>query len=283
MPLPQPQAVPPPSVIVQPQITVAPARPPAITIQTPPGLAPIVVVPPQAFWKTLLPVFVAMLSAAIAAFSAFIAHRAQRFGFRKDAAAVAREIRARRTTAAMQAFENNVARPMGMVLDLLERLVGEILRTVPVDAAVLRAETENRGAMLVAEYASALRLCAEADGGLPGPDRRPFQLTLAPSDLDGKLNAALVEALGRTALNRAAYALLLTALADFKVAMRRLLENERIAEQRRWMGTLRQDPFYPELVRLLGQADIDLLLGVEAGREPPGLPPGDAAITGTAG
>ncbi|MBN9561911.1 MAG: hypothetical protein J0H14_14470 [Alphaproteobacteria bacterium] len=259
-----------PPISIQPRINVPPVPSPTITVQVPAAPAPIVNVagPPSGFWRTWLPVFVAMLSAAIAAASALMAWNSQRFGFRKDAAAIARELRARRTLAAMQAFENNVARPVGMTLDVLESLVGAIAQTRP---KPVQEEVDARSMLLSTQYANALRLCTEADGALPGPTRHPFQELLAGTDLDEKLLAATKEALTRHEGSRANYDTALAGLAHFKVTARKLLETERLAEERRWAGDIRDDPFYEELQRLLTPAHLELLLGLQKG-EIPGAP-----------
>ncbi len=244
-------------------LTVAPAlaRAQAPTI--------LVQVPQPAGWRIGLPVGVAVLSAAIAGFSAFLAWRSQQFGFRKDAAAVAREIGARRTQAALRAFENNVARPVGMLLDQVEQVVGEVVRIVPVSPDRLDAERELWATRLAAESANAIRLCDEADGALTvAPDAARagvFRNALLRAAIDDRLLAATIEALrgphgeaGGAA--RAAFGALMTDVAAFKIGIRRLLEAERTAEERRWAGDPRADPFYRDLRRLLGEEGTRRLL-----------------------
>ena len=62
---------------------------------------------------TWLPVAVAILSAAIAGFSARLAWRSQVLGFAKDISAARRDTRSKQATLALTAFENSVARPVG--------------------------------------------------------------------------------------------------------------------------------------------------------------------------
>ena len=152
-------------IIFSPQITVPSAPPPTITVQAP---------QPDPL-KTWLPVGVAILSAAVAAFSAYLAWRNQSFGFRKDRAAVIRDIRSKQAAANLLAFENNVARSVGAALDLVERMISEVSKIRPVAAGDCDKHLENWGISVIADQANGERLCGEADGALFGnPSRSVF-------------------------------------------------------------------------------------------------------------
>ena len=216
--------------------------------------APQIVVPPSTtnFWRTWLPVGVAMLSAAIAAGSAWLAWRNQVFGFAKDAAAIAREIRNREAGVALAAFENSVARPIGMALDVIERMGVDLARLRPAAFAELAAVQADYDAGLVAEDAHVLRLCREADGSLEH-DRTPvFARTYVDFYLDDKLLAAASEALAPQVSGPGTpFDVALAAIVRVKIDLRRRLESERAAEAARWSGTLTTDPFYAHVQRWL--------------------------------
>ncbi|MEJ1977853.1 MAG: hypothetical protein WDN49_18845 [Acetobacteraceae bacterium] len=260
-----PRPEPPPPILVSPVINV------------PAGPAPTVIVPspPTSFWRVWLPVlvaaFLAGISASIAATSAWLAWRNQVFGFAKDAAAIARDVRNRQSAAALVAFENSVARPVGMALDLVERLTLELGRLRPVaeppqlragwlrrqaagpqpPAAVSAhvAALEQYGAGLIADHSHGVRLCREADGALAAARTPVFARTFSAARLDDLLLAAADEALSPTphAARGTAYDTASGAIVQLKIDLRRVLETERSIEAARWLGTLDADPFFIEV------------------------------------
>ncbi|MBC7799646.1 MAG: hypothetical protein H7Z10_03410 [Gemmatimonadaceae bacterium] len=230
-------------------VLIAAAAPEGITF------APQIIVqsPPPDWIRTWLPVCIAGLSALIAAGAAWISWRNQVFGFAKDAAALKREVRSRNTTSALLAFENSVARPIGMALDLIERLSIDLSRLRPVPPGEGAAALETYVALLAAEHGQGLRLCREADGSLAALSRPPiFARAFGNQDLDDSLLAAAGEILvsapgsGPSALDTAVEAIVRT-----KVDLRRLLEAERAQEAARWLGSLETDPFFTEVQRWL--------------------------------
>jgi hypothetical protein len=268
--------------VLSPTINVPPAQ---VTVP-----APIVnvQVPERGFWLTWLPVLVPILSAAAAVISATaaaisvgLARRTQKVGFAKDAAAVAREMRNQQSAAALLAFENNVARPVGMALDLVERMTLELSRLRPVPASEpppdpaptgwspwrsrerLRlpapgpspreAALEQYGAGVIADNSQGVRLCREADGALEASRQPVFTDIFVAAHLDDQLLATADQALSptRSVLSDDAYDTTWQAIVRLKVDMRRVLEAERAAEAARWQGTLDADPFFVEVQRWL--------------------------------
>jgi hypothetical protein len=247
------------------------------TINVPPAVvtvpAPVVNVqlPERGFWLTWLPILVPILSAAaavisatIAAISVGLARRTQKAGFAKDAAAVAREMRNQQSAAALLAFENNVARPVGMALDLVERMTLELSRLRPVPAPELpppdqapngwlpwrprerlrlpapgpsphEAALEQYGAGLIADNSQGIRLCREADGALDASRQPVFTDIFVAAHLDDQLLATADQALSptRSVLSDAAYDTASQAIVRLKVDLRRVLEAERAAEAAR--------------------------------------------------
>lgn len=220
------EPAPSPSISVQPatpQITVQPATP-QITVQP---ASPAVNLPPPEpdptkWWAVAISIF----SAAVAALS-FIANLLQ------NRAAIAREDRARRSNALIQAFENNVARPIGMLLDQIEVLAAGVASLTPVRNPQGQTDAIARYVTtLGANSANRLRLCREADSALPPGRPAVFQTTY----LDGKLedwlqkagreqiSGALPAPTARSALDEA-----IEAIGNLKVALRGRLENERDA------------------------------------------------------
>ncbi len=239
-----PIVVAPPTVTLAPQITVPSAPPPTIVVR----------VPRIETWRTWLPVLVAVLSACITGVSAWLAWRSQVFTFRKDAAAIARDIRAKQANAALLAFENNVARPTGMALDLVERMTMEVGKLRPVPQPRHVAELERYGAGLIAECNHGARLCREADGMLAGLRRLPvFSRAFVAAHLDDLLLAAADEALLPIPASTAAgaYDAALEGVVQLKIELRRLLEAERAVEGQRWVGTVADDPLHDVLRRWL--------------------------------
>lgn len=239
---PQPPGAPPQGQgTPSPQIIVQPISAPAVTVQ----------VPQPDPLKTWLPVGVAILSAMVAAFSAFLAWRNQNFGFQKDRAAVIRDIRSKQAAAALQAYENNVARPVGAVLDLVERMINDVSKIRTAAPAYRADQLKTWGASVIADQANGERLCDEADGALTGnPPRAVFAPLFVRRGLDSLFLEAITEALS-VAPQGAAFDRLKQAVKDLKVEMRGHLESERQAEATRWIGEITDDPFYPEIEHLL--------------------------------
>lgn len=230
----------PPPIIFSPQITVPPALPPAVTVQ----------VPEPNPLKTWLPVGVAIFSAAVAAFSAWLARRNQDFAFRKDRAAIVRDHRARQAEAGLLAYENNVARPVGAVLDVVERMMNDVSKIRPVPAADFDKKLEDLGLSVMADQANSERLCGEADGALPGnPVRSVFAPVFVRRGIDSLFLAAIREALAGPPGD--GFELLLLNVKELKVELRRHLEDERQAEAARWIGDISQDPFFEEIRHLM--------------------------------
>jgi hypothetical protein len=262
-----------PAIVLSPQITVPPAPPPPITVQ--PATPAITVNPPAPAsdptkWVSLI---ISVASAAVAVISMLIARRNQTIGLRKDAAAIVRDLKAKEANAVIQAFENNVARPIGTVLDHIERLTNELLKLAPVatvqvagakkSAAQIAAEQARYTAEVAAEEAkyaaqlsldrgNMLRLCREADGSLaPERPRSPFAATFGRMSLDVTLYLAGSEVL-RGGDAAGVLATTLDAVAQIKVELRALLESERGEQIRLTIGDITDDPYYPEIVRYLG-------------------------------
>ena len=219
------------------------------------ALAPQIIVqtPPQSAWRIWLPIGVALFSTAIAMTGAWLAWRSQVFGFAKDAAAIARDFRGRQSAAALLAFENSVARPIGMALDLIERMSLDLSRLRPVAAETHLAALETYGAGLIADHSQGLRLCREADAALAEAGRATVFTRAFDNDrLDAKFLAAGDEALSVALPSEAsAIDLAIEAVVRTKVSLRRLLEAERSQEAARWLGDLDTDPFFTEVQRWL--------------------------------
>jgi len=250
----------PPSIVLAPQITVPPAPPPTINVQ--PAIPTVTIEPPAsapdptkwlavaiALVSVIASATIGVVSATIARRNQEIARRSQEIGFRKDAAAILRDIAAKRSTADIQAFENNVARPIGMVLDQIERMVNDMTKLTPVGAAEFGAADERYGALLAADRTNLLRLCAEADGILPSGRPAVFAVAYDRAALDVVLYAAGSQALSGvhqpppfgapTAFDDA-----MTKIAEVKIKLRRLLESERSEQIRLTIGDITTDPFY---------------------------------------
>jgi hypothetical protein len=235
-------AAPAPS-IAPPQIVVQ-AAPPVVTVNLP---------RPNPF-QTWLPVGVAILSAMVAATSLYFARQSQVFSFRKDAAAIKREFLAKRAAISQQAFENNVARPVGMVLDTVERLVDQTMKLRPLDdAAKLPADIQLRGADLMSDHVTCVRLSREADNALhDGEARRVFRSAYMAARLDTVLLDAILSALDPGKPSGDTLETAIDTVVKLKVQLRTILETERLAEVTRWIGDVTNDPFYPELRKWLG-------------------------------
>lgn len=254
----------PPPVVLSPQINVPPAPPPTINVQpaTPAiTVEPAVAPPDPTKWVA---VAIAVISAGVGFLSARIAYRNQEIGFRKDAAAIVRDIAAKRANAVIQAFENNVARPIGMVLDQVERLINDMAKLTPVEAAQ-RSDAESRyAALLAAENRNLLRLCSEADGALPRGRPAVFAAASGRAAIDVTLylaGAYLLSGANQPAPGGAnPFDEAMTKIAELKIELRHLLESERIEQIRLTIGDIRNDPYYGELQRWLGRDFVDRLL-----------------------
>jgi hypothetical protein len=218
----------------------------------PPAIAPAITVevPQPDPLKTWLPVAVAILSAMVAAFSAYLAWRNQSFGFRKDRAAVIRDIRGKQAAANLLAFENNVARSVGAVLDLVERMINDVSKIRPVAAGDCNTHLETWGVSVMADQVNGERLCGEADGALFGnPRRSVFAPLFVRRGLDTMFLEAIREAL--TGPPSTKFERLRDNVMELKVELRRHLEQERQAEATRWIGDITDDPFYEEIKHLI--------------------------------
>lgn len=233
-----------PAVTVTPQITVQPAQP-TITIAPAPS-HPL---------QTWLPVAVAVVSAIVAAVSLIFARQTQVFSLRKDLSAFLREYKAKHAAISQQAFENNVARPVGMLLDTVERMMGETVKLQPAPSKAFGGEFRSRTAALMADHLTCLRLCREADdalpvdGSLPADQRvRPFRTHYMAARLDAAFVEAVREALqppgAPAAIDKA-----IDAVVALKVELRKRLEAERLTEADRWLGDIKDDPLYPEVLK----------------------------------
>ncbi len=227
--------------------------PPTIIIQSPPG-HPL---------QTWLPVGIAVLSACVAAASLYFARQSQTFSFRKDASAIRREFQAKRAAIGQQAFENNVARPVGMLLDIIERMIADTIKLQPAAADAFDGEYRMRSNALMADRLACLRLCQEADDALPVDGallaherRRPFRTLYMAVRLDAAFLEASGEALrAGEASTSAVIDRAIDATITLKVELRKRLEAERLAEVTRWVGNIRNDRFYPEMKKWLGELD----------------------------
>ena len=202
-----------------------------------------------AFWRTWLPVFVAMLSAALAGFSAWLAWRNQVFGFAKDIAAVRRDARSKQATIALLAFENSVARPVGQALDLIERLLADLgkLNEEPTDSRTAALERYSR--TMFADYGRCQRFCLEADDVLQQARPGVFVRAYSSARLDDRFLAAAAGQLSGQA--GSAYDDAADAVVSAKVQLRRALEDQRAAEAATWQNTSAEDAFLREAERLL--------------------------------
>ncbi len=187
--------------------------------------------------------------------SLIFARQAQAFSRQKDLSAFVREYRAKHAAIAQQAFENNVARPVGMCLDIVERMMNDTLKIRPVAEAELEGELRSRSTALMADHLTCLRLCREADDILSvdsAPARqhqRPFRTQYMAARLDNAFLGAIGAALRSSSAPAVDTAT--DAAAALKVALRKRLELERLAEAERALGGIRNDPLYPELVKWL--------------------------------
>lgn len=238
--------------MVSPQITVPPAPPPTITVQP---AAPAITVnppPPESDPTKWIAVVVAIASAGVSVISMLIALRSQTMGLRKDAAAIVRDLKAKEANAVIQAFENNVARPIGTVLDHIERLTNDLLKMATVDPAAVASEEAKYAAQLSLDRGNMLRLCREADGGLaPHRPQAPFAAAFGGMSLDVTLFVA-----ASAVLRDGGAGVLATTLDDIariKVALRALLESERAEQIKLTIGDITDDPYYPEIERYLGR------------------------------
>ena len=237
-----PAPVLPAPIILQPQITVPSAPPPAITVQ-PPASSQVVVI-------------VASFAALFSLLSAAAAWFGQWFLLRKEAAVIEQGFRTQAATRALLAFENNVARPAGLALDVLERRVAEIPKLRPSRPGREQADLEANMVRLLAELANAARLCREAEGALPGPLREVFRPILQRAGLDDLLFGAVEEALTPLAtrppgvIQLGYYDEAIRAVTDVKIAIRRQIEMERAGVERQLIGDIVEHPLYPLLDRL---------------------------------
>lgn len=201
--------------------------------------APKVIVqsPPQEAWRIWLPVGVAMLSAAIAATGAWLSWRSQMFGFAKDIAAIKRDHRNRQANATLLAFENSVARPVGMALDLIERLALELGRLRPVAEGAHSTALVEFGTGLIAEHSQGLRLCREADSALPSGRAKVFELAFGDTRLDDLFLDAGKDALLQVRpAGLSTFDAVIEAIVRTKVSLRRLLEAERSEQAATCLG-----------------------------------------------
>jgi|SRR5579885_120550 len=251
-----------PPITLAPQINVPPAPPPTINVQPAapainvvPATPNIMVNPPPAGFDPTkwLALIISVISAVVAGFSARIAYLNQILSFRKDAAALLRDIQAKQASAILQAFENNVARPIGMVLDQIERMTNDMTKIAAVEPARVADEEAKYAALLAVEHHNLLRLCREADGAL-GPRTPVFAAAYARASVDVALYLAGSHALsGSPAAPSGTPAPLDAAMNEvgrLKIELRRVLEHER-AELIRLTTDITQDPYYAELLRLL--------------------------------
>jgi len=174
-------------------------------------------------------------------------------GLRKDAAAIVRDLKAKEANAVIQAFENNVARPIGTLLDHIERLTNELLKMATADPAQVMAEEAKYATQLSLDRGNMLRLCREADGSL-ARDRpqSPFAAAFVGMGLDVTLfrsGSAVLRGDGPAE----AIATTLDEVARMRVDLRTLLESERAEQIRLTIGDITDDPYYPEIERYLGR------------------------------
>lgn len=240
-----------PSIVLSPQITVPPAPPAPITVQAaPPAIT--VTVPAPAFDPTRwIAVFAAIASAVVSVISMLLAWRSQTTGLRKDAAALLRDLKAKEANAVIQAFENNVARPIGTLLDHIERLTNDLLKIAPVAADQTASEEVKYAGQLSLDRGNMLRLCREADGCLARErPPAPFSGAFGAMSLDVTLFLAASEVLRGG--DAAPLQTTLDTIAGMKVALRALLESERTEQIRLTLGDIRDDPYFPDIERVLG-------------------------------
>ena len=253
----------PPPIIFSPQITVPPALPPPVTF-SPQIMAQV---PEPNPLKTWLPVGVAIFSAAVAAFSAWLARRSQNFAIDKDCAAVVRDHRARQAEAGLLAYENNVARPVGAVLDLVERMVNDVSKIRPVAAADVDRKLKDLGLSVMADQANSERLCREADGALPksisSPEATPSPKKTEPPSfakmfvrrgMDTLFLEAITEALKGPPGGK--FEQLLKQVQELKVELRGHLEKKRRDEAIRWIRDITEDPLYDRIKHYLDPTEL---------------------------
>lgn len=257
-----------PPITLSPTINVAPA-----SVSVPPAVV-TVQAPPDGFWRIWLPVLIAALAAAVAATSAWLSWRNQLYGVAKDAAATVRDGHSRRSAAALAAFESNAARPLGMALDRIEAMMLELgrlrpilppgppseappsgwlnwrrekvqLRLPPPGPSPREAALEEYGAGLMADTNHGLRLCREADEALAVLPAKTFTQRFFEANLEDLLLGAADQALASSpAVADGAHDAAIQAVVRLKVDLRRMLEQEREAEAKRWSDMLGQDPFF---------------------------------------
>jgi hypothetical protein len=213
-----------PPIILSPQINVPQAPAPTITVQPAAPVINVEPAKPDSDPTKWLAAIVAVISALISLATLF-------FGLRQNAAAVARDLQAKRSNAVLQAFENNVARPIGMALDQIERLANDLTTIVPAGAAKTRsAQLEKYIAQLGANFPSLRRLCLEADGALPPVRVRVFVGAHDRAHLIDALGKAGVEkfsAARAVPMTRSAFDEAMETVGKLKLDLRTLLEKER--------------------------------------------------------
>jgi hypothetical protein len=220
---------------------------------------------------------IGLVSAATGLVSLAINKHNQTVSFQKDAAAIARDIKAKKANAVIQAFENNVARPIGMVLDQIERLATDMTKLSRVTAKQLDAAANKYVTQLAADNANLLRLCREADGGLIG--RSPvFLSACATALLDAVLFRAGYETLsGTRPAQQSAGVAAMEMIGSVKIKLRQLLEIERVSLVEAQTGSIVDDPYYPQLQELLGP---DFATRTAAATARPNSGSGDASDAG---
>lgn len=241
-----------PPIVVSPQIIVPPAPPPAITVQPATPAVTVNLPAPASDPTKWIAVIIAIASAGVSLISMLLAWRTQTIGLRKDAAALLRDLKGKEANAVIQAFENNVARPIGTLLDHIERLTNDLLKMAPVEADQVAPNEAKYAAQLSLDRGNMLRLCREADGCL-APDRppSPFAAAFGGMSLDVTLFVAASEVLrgGDAAVLQTA----LDSIARMKIELRALLESERAEQIRLTNGDITDDPYYADIERVLGR------------------------------
>ncbi len=192
-----------------------------------------------------------MLSAGIAAVSLRLAWRSQVFGIAREIAAARRDVRSRQGTVALLAFDNSVARPIGMALDTIEGLTVALGKLRPLPDRQRAAALQAYSLDMLVELTHAHRLCQEADGALSLGRPPAFDPALVRCDLDDLLTRAAEDALGGL-LSAAAPAVdPWRVIVALKIDLRRTLEAERATEAAQWQEALQDDVFLRQAQRLL--------------------------------
>ncbi len=202
-------------------------------------------------FRTWLPVGVAMLSAGIAAVSLRLAWRSQVFGIAREIAAARRDMRGRQGTVALLAFDNSVARPIGMALDTIEGLTVALGKLRPLPERQRAAALQAYSLDMLVELTHAHRLCQEADGALSLGRSPAFDPALVRCDLDDLLTRAAEDALSGLLSATAPAVDPWRVIVALKIDLRRTLEAERATEAAQWQEALQDDVFLRQAQRLL--------------------------------